>query len=443
MKKPNIIILVIDTLREDHSQGLEKLRELGFVKYENAIAPAPWTLPSHISLITGLYPSQHGVHEAFGVYPDREMMGLSASQLNKLNHGIIGELMEEDYNTYIFSANPFLSPYFGFNKYTESFIVYYSSLDKVNDIKELNRIRYLDSLVNDKGYIGTAKYLINQGNYGLLFYGIKTFIMRRLRKFAAMIGLLDLTMEKGSTLILKLLNEIKLNEPFFLLINIMEAHGPYVNSEFWSDFAAKAVHKAVFENVIDERVANILRKEYSRHAEYAVNKAIDIVHTLNRYLDNALFIITSDHGELLGDGGLSHGYFLKDGLLRVPLWVKWPNSFRAPKQNRPFISLVEIPSMIKAAVNNDDCEVGSSVAISESFGPPPWLLPNNHKARYKNLSVETLIKKFSHRIRIYTSKCTFTYDESLDSIEDNNCEESVARRIIDVIRPTLNVGPSI
>ena len=40
-RRPNIIVLVIDTLREDHADGLEALRDLGFVKYENAIAPSP------------------------------------------------------------------------------------------------------------------------------------------------------------------------------------------------------------------------------------------------------------------------------------------------------------------------------------------------------------------------------------------------------------------
>ena len=108
MRKPNVVILVIDTLREDYAGGLEALRELGFVKYENAIAPAPWTLPSHVSLITGLYPSQHGIHEAYGVYADRELMELSTQRLSALNHGIIGELMDEGYSVYVTSANPFI-----------------------------------------------------------------------------------------------------------------------------------------------------------------------------------------------------------------------------------------------------------------------------------------------------------------------------------------------
>jgi arylsulfatase A-like enzyme len=63
MRKPNIVIIVLDTLREDHAQGLDRLLDYGFVKYQNAIAPAPWTLPSHASMFTGLYPSEHGIHE--------------------------------------------------------------------------------------------------------------------------------------------------------------------------------------------------------------------------------------------------------------------------------------------------------------------------------------------------------------------------------------------
>jgi len=41
MTKPNIVIIVLDTLREDHAQDLDKLLDYGLVKYQNAIAPAP------------------------------------------------------------------------------------------------------------------------------------------------------------------------------------------------------------------------------------------------------------------------------------------------------------------------------------------------------------------------------------------------------------------
>jgi len=120
-RRPNVILLVIDTLREDHAGGLEALRDLGFVKYENAIAPSPWTLPSHVSMVTGLYPSQHGVHEAYGVYAGT-MMELSRQRMSKLDRGIIGELMKEGYSAYVISANPLISAAYGFGGVTEGLV---------------------------------------------------------------------------------------------------------------------------------------------------------------------------------------------------------------------------------------------------------------------------------------------------------------------------------
>jgi arylsulfatase A-like enzyme len=64
------IVIVVDTLRWDHlgaygsrrptSPTLDRLAREG-VRFERAYAPAPWTKPSVASLLTGLYPSGHGV----------------------------------------------------------------------------------------------------------------------------------------------------------------------------------------------------------------------------------------------------------------------------------------------------------------------------------------------------------------------------------------------
>ncbi len=54
---PNVILIVVDTLRDDYSYPLkENLKKFGFISYNNAIAPTSWTIPSHASLFTGLYP---------------------------------------------------------------------------------------------------------------------------------------------------------------------------------------------------------------------------------------------------------------------------------------------------------------------------------------------------------------------------------------------------
>jgi arylsulfatase A-like enzyme len=64
------ILISLDTLRPDHlgcyghardtSPTLDALAARG-VRFEDVTAPAPWTLPSHATMFTGLYPSTHGV----------------------------------------------------------------------------------------------------------------------------------------------------------------------------------------------------------------------------------------------------------------------------------------------------------------------------------------------------------------------------------------------
>ncbi len=65
-----IVLISIDTLRPDHlgaygyprptSPVLDAVAKQGVV-FEDASAPSPWTLPSHASLLTGLYPSRHAL----------------------------------------------------------------------------------------------------------------------------------------------------------------------------------------------------------------------------------------------------------------------------------------------------------------------------------------------------------------------------------------------
>jgi arylsulfatase A-like enzyme/Flp pilus assembly protein TadD len=66
----NLLLITIDTLRADHvgaygassarTPTLDALAREG-VRFRTAIAPVPLTVPSHASLMTGLYPPRHGV----------------------------------------------------------------------------------------------------------------------------------------------------------------------------------------------------------------------------------------------------------------------------------------------------------------------------------------------------------------------------------------------
>jgi choline-sulfatase len=68
----NVVLISIDTLRADHlgcygykagaSPTIDRLAREG-TQFDNAFTPAPLTLPAHASLLTGLYPVSHGVHD--------------------------------------------------------------------------------------------------------------------------------------------------------------------------------------------------------------------------------------------------------------------------------------------------------------------------------------------------------------------------------------------
>lgn len=75
---PLVIVISLDTLRADHlgiygydrptSPTLDGFGSEGVV-FEDATSTAPWTLPSHASLLTGMYPNRHGVVTVTSVLP--------------------------------------------------------------------------------------------------------------------------------------------------------------------------------------------------------------------------------------------------------------------------------------------------------------------------------------------------------------------------------------
>ena len=80
-EKPDLLLITIDTLRADHlgSYGNQTVRTPNLdslakksLFFQNAIAPAPLTLPSHTSLMTGRYPIRHGIHDNAGVVDPAE-----------------------------------------------------------------------------------------------------------------------------------------------------------------------------------------------------------------------------------------------------------------------------------------------------------------------------------------------------------------------------------
>lgn len=82
----NVLLISVDTLRADHlgcygarqeaTPNMDALARSGVV-FNNTVSPAPFTLPSHASLLTGLIPPAHGLHDNAGFYLDAKIRTLA------------------------------------------------------------------------------------------------------------------------------------------------------------------------------------------------------------------------------------------------------------------------------------------------------------------------------------------------------------------------------
>jgi len=111
-ERPNILLISLDTLRADHlhcygydkntSPAIDALASEG-VLFEKVYAQSPWTLPSHASMLSALYPSRHGVIRKDRRIPDKIIL--------------LSEILKENgYVTASFNGSSFVSSKFGFDQ---------------------------------------------------------------------------------------------------------------------------------------------------------------------------------------------------------------------------------------------------------------------------------------------------------------------------------------
>ena len=108
-KLPNIILIILDTVGAKHmslygyhretTPHLERIADECLV-YSRCFAPANWTIPSHASIFSGLYPSQHGLYGGSILF-------------NENLHHIVPVLKMLGYRTLGISSNGLVSPYAG------------------------------------------------------------------------------------------------------------------------------------------------------------------------------------------------------------------------------------------------------------------------------------------------------------------------------------------
>ena len=333
--------MVFDTLRydlfnkfvTDNTQFSKDIIE--FTNFDNAYSTSPWTLPSHISLFTGLYPSEHGIHET----PNSELIDLFKDSVKYPGKYITDIASEQGYKTIGFSANPMISELTGFNQKFDHF----ETIDF--DIQAFKNLH-----INNK-YI---------------------------RKSISAIGVLKamalgFPSNKGHKLILSKLAKCELTNPFFLFINFMESHDPYFFNAFRDD-NKRSLNDLIGLKEINNKEKNRLKNKYYNQIStisLIINNLIKFLKDRKIY-DNTVIILTADHGQALKEKNYyGHGIYLYDELIRIPLLIKGINSSNLINRENSYTSLINVNSFIKSTLmgeENSERWLLTRKTFSESFG---------------------------------------------------------------------------
>ena len=358
-KHPNIVLIVLDTVGARHlspygymrrtAPGLEHIAARSTL-YSRGFAPACWTIPTHASLFTGLYPAEH---KTYG----------TNFMLDPNLHHLVSILKGSGYQTIGFSSNGFVSPLNGICRDFDFFADYgamapLAMLDRGNP----QRREFIRQLSQEKQpSLNKMWFTLSQGvRYGywdiLYAYGVN-FLKKLLaggppwnasyrytrRSFNHASRLLR-SPEQGKT-------------PFFLFFNFMDAHSLYNPPR----------QDRVYSRPTDRQTRHtycLYGRKYAHLREQAlpVWEALydDTIISLDRavfqfwqfleaqkLLDNTVVIITSDHGEHFGEKGhYEHKFSLYNDNIWVPLLISFPRSVRSPGTDDRLVSLNDIFSTL-------------------------------------------------------------------------------------------------
>lgn len=315
-RPPSVIFVLVDTLRADYlgaygfdgpvSPNLDRLAGES-VLFERAFAQAPWTKPSIASLFTSLAPETHRVLTHDGKYgAEDESTGALPQEATTLAESFA----KAGYATAAFVANPWMLREHGF---AQGFDVW-----------------------DQRQGLGLPP------RAAVLFAAARKWLAGRDR-----------------------------DQPFFLYLHLMDVHGPYnaPDADYAAvrDSAGLGPDRALTPDEKAQLRPYLLRAPWvaqgggdrlrTWRARYAAG-----VHAMDRQLggflaelarsgvlDDAIVVVTADHGEELADhGGWDHGFRLYDHQLRVPLLVRLPGGEDGGGRVGEVVSLIDLmPTLLK------------------------------------------------------------------------------------------------
>jgi arylsulfatase A-like enzyme/predicted Zn-dependent protease len=265
--RPNVLFVTVDTVRADRigcygysearTPGMDSLAASG-VRFEEAYCQVPLTLPSHVSMFTGLYPPSTGVHINGAVALGAEVPTLTE------------EFKARGYRTGAFVGADVLDSAFGLAR----------GFDLYND---------------DLGDDSTP--------------GLSVRSERRA--------------DRVGDAALSWLGESP-DEPFFAWVHFFDPHNPYSPP-------------AAFAQGVPSR--------YDGEIAFVDSQIRRLLAWLddNGLRERTLIVVAGDHGEGLGDHGEeTHGHFVYNTTVRVPLIVAFPQELTTPRTITAPVQLVDL-----------------------------------------------------------------------------------------------------
>lgn len=362
----NVALLILDTVRQDYfSKYATRLQSMGDVSFAQCRAASSCSVPSHASILTGELPHEHGIHSTAVDY----------SQLDETDT-FFGDI--PGYRGIGVSTNTFAGEPFGFDELFDEFVDVSWTRRFPNGLDAREFVTTADA----DGLSFYTEFLKTAIKHDHTFATLSNGAMAQLDMLFSKLPVPKLLDDGGEAALKTARKRIEGgSEPFFLFVNLMEAHTPHQPARKYDRSLYDAPNDWSSNNGISqweinrngmdgqEETVGHFRDLYAAAIDYLDRQVAAFIERVQAATDReTTFIITSDHGENLGyqadDGMIGHTSSLSEGLLHVPLTlVNPPEGYDAVE--RDYMSQTELGSLIAGVADGRTPDVFSDRIAAE------------------------------------------------------------------------------
>jgi arylsulfatase A-like enzyme len=418
--RPNVVIVVVDCLRGDDFEEESRVSPfLGRLRRESVTFPhctsvSNWTVPAHVSILTGLYPFEHNVHR------------LGLRSIPSTLPTLATSLSARGYATQLLSANHNLRPDAGFSVgfdqlawgiWGETSVRVTSDTQPPFDSRSMSGVDLVRQRLLDQDPGGWWKVARHIAELLPRFPWVLDGFSRMYAGLLRAEGTLDYRVAPWvDTSFSRGLTELSPGRPFLSVVNLMECHEPYLpeprESASRSDWIGLVTTRQDYVSWVrghwlpTPRQLQSLRRLYRQKVHAVVQRVEGIVQRLideGRW-DDTLFILVGDHGQAFGEHGqLFHSGELYEPVTHVPLWIHFPRGENGGTTAHAEASLVDVFPTVMEVVDGSRTETGSGRPLRglvDGTRPDPTVSVADGVTRYRSLDDLTRPSRGSSQIAI-------------------------------------------